>query len=192
MANPVKFEIKGGEQFAQLGAAFEPTVKQELYAALNITLKEGKKHVQASIREANAVAFGNLLRSVTDKINSLSSFDWEAVGEITFLPPADEYASEADKGRGPSKGGGGSNEFFNRILAWVSIKGIDRGLAYPIARSINTHGTNVSGWSKYGRTSFMETATKRVDEEAQKQFDRIASRIQRRLDTNAVNNPSSP
>ncbi len=185
-----KFKLTGGEQFDRMAAEFEPIVKEELFTALQDTLKEGKKIVQSSIKDANAVASGTLFRSVTALIDSLSSYSWNAIGEIGFAPPADEYAEAADQGQGP---GAKSREpdFVKRIIAWVAVKGIDRDLAYPIARSINIHGTNVGGWSQYGRTPFLRNATIGVDAEAKRQFEKVADRIQKRLDANANNNSTS-
>lgn len=188
MAN-IGFQITGGEQFSTLGQDFEKIFREELSAALKETLKEGKDIVKATIREANAVASGGLLNSVTALINSLSDYKWQLAGEIKFLPPADEYAAEADKGRGPRRGKGNS-DFLERIIAWVSIKGLEPNLAYPIARSINARGTNIAAWSRYNRKSFIDTATARVDAEAKLQYNRALERIQRRLDANANNNSS--
>jgi len=177
------FEITGGEQFASLAQGFESAVKEELETSLNDTLKVGTRIVRDTIQESNAVAFGVTLNSVTARINELSGLNFNAVGEIYFRSPADEYIDYADDGRGP-----GGIPPLARIRAWTRIKGIDESLAYPIARSIGARGTAVSQWSSYGRKAFLETSSARIDSVAKAEFEKLAARLQRRIDSNANNN----
>lgn len=186
MINGVKFEVTGGEGFVFLAQNFEQISKEELAASLDAVLKQGQTIVRRTIQQANAVAFGIVLNSVTDRINEASMDQWKMFGEITFQSPADKYVKYANVGRGAGK-----MPPLERIEAWVRLKGIPENLAYPIARSIGVRGTNTDGWSRYGRTSFLATATVRLDAVASKEFNDLASRIQRRIDSNAINNSRS-
>ena len=186
MSNEVKFEVKGGEQFAFLARNFEQISKEELAVALDATLQQGQPIVRRTIQQANAVASGTLLNSVITRINEASTDQWKMFGEIAFESPADKYVEFANSGRGS-----GRRPPLERIEAWVRLKGIPENLAYPIARSIGVRGTNTGGWSRYGRSSFLATASVRVDAIATKEFNKLASRIQRRIDSNAANNSRS-
>jgi hypothetical protein len=182
MSNGVTFTVKGEEGFAFLAKNFEQVSKGELAAALDKTLQDGQSIVRRTIQQANAVGHGVVLNSVITRINEASMDRWQMFGEITFNSPADKYVDYADDGRES-----GGMPPLDKIRAWTRIKGIPENLAYPIARSIGARGTNVAGWSKYGRTSFLRTSALRIDAVAAKEFNKLASRIQRRIDSNAAN-----
>lgn len=183
MSNEVKFEIQGGEKLATLGPAFEQAYKEELSAALDEVIGQGERIVRDTIREANAVASGLTLNSVTSLIRRSGKGEWRLGGEIIFKSPVDRIVDFVDGGRGSGK-----MPPVERIKAWARVKGIPENLSYPIARSIGAKGTAVGGWSRYNRTSFLDTSARKIDVVSKKEFERIADRVQRRLDAHADNN----
>ncbi len=182
----VTITVQGTEKLDTLAEQFPKVARAELRFATNAVMAEAQKDMRGAIEDANAESSGTLLRSVIGKINKLSELALDFFGEITFKAPADDYAASADKGRTA-----GSFPPLDEIRAWVSREGLDESLAYPIARSIALRGTNVGSWSRYNRRSFSEDATERINKTALKHYNRLAERIQERLDLNARNSSSS-
>jgi hypothetical protein len=181
MAEPfITITSSGFENYTE--ARINDIVQEELNSAYKETMKDGRAILRKEIRESGAVATGNLLNSVTDRIASLSVGQWAITGEIYFRGEAGEYVVYADSGRAPGKRPPG-----NKLLAWMRVKGIDDKYLVPIQKAIAERGTDVSSWKFYDRKPFMEDAAQKVDKVAKENYERAMQRVKRRLD-NAVNN----
>lgn len=156
-------------------------VNDESKKALNASLREGRQVMRREIEESKAVASETLLRSVSSRIDSLALGNWVYQGEIYFKGISDARVRGADTGRGPGGGGGSGGGFYRAILAWTSYKGIDAKYAYPIMRNLIKSGTNVSGWQRFGRKSFLADGTLGIEKVLNTNFDKAAERIARRM-----------
>ncbi len=123
---------------------------------------EMQREMKSNLKSSGAIASGELFQSI--------KFNAKIMGTnfVFQLDMGVEYWEAVDKGRDPSKSGGGKGDLFKNILKWVSqkaafggfsnvknIKDIStrRGLAYVITRKINKKGTK-------GNKFFSKVATK--------------------------------
>lgn len=165
-------------------------VHNESRKALLDSMKDGKKVMKQAIEDANAVASKETLKSVSSKIDSLAMGNWVYQGEIYFKGLSAERVKGADTGRGPNKGTGSGTGFYQAILAWTAVKGIDSKYAYPIMRQLIKTGTNVGAWKRFGRTPFLADGTLGIQNVTSVNFDKAAERMARRIE-NAHNSSST-
>ncbi len=191
MAEPF-FGLKVQGNLNVTEASIMRVVDTELKKALNDSLKEGKKIMQQEIEDSKAVASGQLLRSVSDKIEGLVFGSWVYQGQVYFKGLSDERVKGSDTGRGPGGGGGSGTGFYSAILAWTAAKGIDPKFAYPIMRKLIKEGTNTGQWPSFGRKPFIADATLGIDKVVKTNFERAAERIARRMQQNADSSTSKP
>lgn len=96
----------------------------------NDLVSEGKEQINLN----NSNASGKLSDSLEYKING-------SVIEISAL----EYGDYLDTGTGPRTSTSGDG-FYDKIKEWVKYKGIDKGAAWPIYKSILEKGTQPHPW----------------------------------------------
>lgn len=117
-----------------------------------------EKEIKTRLMNNGKVATGKLFKSIRHDVK-------ETKEEFILSFYMDEYGYYVDKGSKPSKyadmdgKGTGKSEFIKSLMKWCQAKGLPKGLAFPIRRSI---------W-KYGiaPTNFFTIPTTR----RQKQFD---------------------
>jgi hypothetical protein len=154
-------------------------VAEEYGKAIRKSLNEGKRILKQEIQDSKAVASRTLLESVASRVQSLALGSFVYAGNIYFKSPADKYAGNADKGRPAGKI---SRPMVASIRAWMGIKGIDEKFLWPIVMQIARQGTGVQFWNLWGRTSFMDVATDKIDAQVKVEFEKASTVIQSKIE----------